>query len=449
MTHARIKVACAVAATGAAAFVATGCGRDVPPNAVAKVGDSTITKAEFNKWLRTAGSGQGAGAAPPDPPNFTRCVAARGKQPVPKGTRKPAAGDLRKQCKQEYDQLKSQVMQFLVQSEWIQQEAEEQDVKVSGAEVQRSFEDRKKQEFPNVKAYNRFLKTSGMNEKDILFRVKLDILQQKLTQKVTEKSAKVSDQDVQEYYDKNKKRFAQPERRNLNVVLTKTEGRADAAKKALDDGQSFKAVAKRYSIDEASKGQGGKLPDVTKGQQEKAFDQAIFRAKRGQLEGPVKTQFGWYVFEVTKITPASQQSLDQARDTIKNLLRSQRQQKALDEFIKDFREEYKDKTSCADDFRIAECDNAPKEKTNTGPASGGAPGGPPAPQGGGVPVPQGGAPGAPPQGAPPGAAPPQGAPPPGAPPQGAPPGAPPQGAPPPGAPPQGAPPPGAPPQPAP
>jgi hypothetical protein len=69
---------------------------------------------------------------------------------------------------------------------------------------------------------------------------------------------------------------------------------------------------------------------------------------------------------VTKITPASQQSLEQSRDTIKNLLRSQRQQKALDAFIKDFREQYKDETNCADDYRVAECKNAPKKDTGTG-----------------------------------------------------------------------------------
>ena len=72
--------------------------------------------------------------------------------------------------------------------------------------------------------------------------------------------------------------------------------------------------------------------------------------------------------KVEKITPASQQSLEQSRDTIKNLLRSQRQQKTLDAFIKDFREEYKDETNCSDDYRVAECKNAPKEDTDTGPS---------------------------------------------------------------------------------
>jgi foldase protein PrsA len=111
---------------------------------------------------------------------------------------------------------------------------------------------------------------------------------------------------------------------------------------------------------------------VAQGQQEKALDTAVFGAEKGELVGPVKTQFGWYVFEVTDIKPASQQSLDEASETIKNLLRSQRQQTALDDFIKDFREDYKADTNCASDFEVAECSNGPDE-SNTGPASGGSP----------------------------------------------------------------------------
>jgi foldase protein PrsA len=383
MRHASIKMFCALAVAGLGAAVVAGCGNDVPPNAVAKVGDSVITQDEFNKWLKTASAGQAQGGdapAAPDPPDFKKCVAAKQKQPVPKGQDKPSDAQLKKQCEQQFDQLKTEVMQFLIQAEWVQQEAEAQGVKVTEKEIKRSFEDQKKQAFPNDKAYEQFLKSSGMTEADILFRVRLDQLQQKLTQKVTEDAKKVSDQDVSEYYDKNKKRFAQPERRDLLVVLTKTKAKADQAKKALEDGQSWKQVVKRYSIDEASKAQGGKLPAVSKGQNEKALDEAIFGARKGEIEGPVKTQFGWYVFEVRKVTPASQQSLEESKETIRNLLRSQGQQKALDSFIKDFRENYKDDTECADDYRVAECKNAPKESTETGPASGNAPGGQSQPQ---------------------------------------------------------------------
>jgi foldase protein PrsA len=376
MTRAFTKLLLPLAALAVGVAVFAGCGNDVPAGAVAKVGDATITQDEFDKWLNTAakGNAQGEAAAVPDPPDYTKCVAAKSKTPVPKGQKQPSEDALKKQCKTEYDALKREVMQFLIQAEWVQQEAADQNIKVTDAQIKKSFEDQKKQAFPNPKQYKQFLATSGMTEEDILFRVKLDQLQQKLTQKVTEDAKKVSDEDLSAYYEKNKKRFAQPERRDLRVVLTKTEAKAKAAQQALESGQPFKKVVKQYSIDEASKSQAGLLPAVSEGQQEKAFDEAIFQAKKGELEGPVKTQFGWYVFKVEKVTKASQQTLEQSKETIKNLLRSQRQQKALDEFIKSFREDYKDQTDCADDYRVAECKNAPKDETNTAPASGGNPG---------------------------------------------------------------------------
>jgi foldase protein PrsA len=376
----KILIPLALTAFSAAAIAA--CGNDVPPNAVAKVGDETITQDEFDKWVATAvkSQAQGGPAVVPDPPDFKKCVAAKKKAPAPEGQAKQSDAALKKQCKTEYDTLKNEVMQFLIQAEWVQQEAEKRDIEVSEAAVKKSFEDQKKDAFPTDKAYKQFLQTSGMSEEDILFRVKLSQLQEKLTKKITEDAKKVSTADVEEYYEKNEKRFAQPERRDLRVVLTKTEAEANEARQALESGQPWQQVVKDYSIDEASKAQGGKLAAVAKGQQDKALEDAVFAAKKGQLEGPVKTQFGWYVFEIEKITPASQQSLEQSRDTIKNLLRSERQQKALDAFIKDFREEYKDETNCSDDYRVAECKNAPKEKTDTATQPAPAQPAPPAPQ---------------------------------------------------------------------
>jgi foldase protein PrsA len=376
MNHVKSLLFAALLTLGAAAVGACGSDDSVPSGSVAKVGDGEITQEEFDKWLKVGVSqqAQGAEAVVPDPPEFTKCVAAKKKTPTPKGQKAPSDATLKKQCEQEYETLKDTTMLFLIQAEWVEQEAAEQGVEVSDASVEKSFEDQKKQAFPNDKAYQEFLKTSGMTEEDVLYRVKLNELQRKLTQKITEEASKVTDADIQEYYEKNKRRFAQPERRDLRVVLTKTEAKAEQARNALNDGQSWKQVVKEYSIDEASKAQGGLLPAVAKGQQDKALDDAVFQAKKGELEGPVKTQFGWYVFEVDKVTPASQQSLEQSKDTIRNLLRSERQQKTLDDWIKEFREDYREQTECADDYRIEECSNAPK-KSDTGPASGGNPGG--------------------------------------------------------------------------
>ena len=439
-----------IALTALCAAVATGCGNDVPPSAVAKVGDATISKDEFNRWLASAAAGaqaQGGSSTVPEPPDFEKCIASLKQQPAPEGGQSPSGEDLKKQCEDQYDQLKGEVMQFLIQAEWVQQEAADRDVEVSEKEVRDSFDQQKQQAFPKAADYKAFLKDSGMSEEDILYRVELDQLQTKLTQAITKDEVKISETDIEEFYDKNKQQFARPETRDLNLVLTKTEARAEEAKQAIEGGDKFAPVAREFSIDKTTKAQDGKLTDLTKGQQDQQLEQAAFGAQEGELEGPVKTQFGFYVFEVTDVTKPAQSPLEEVKETIRQQLRSQREQKVLDDFSKDFRDEYTDKTQCAEDFRIAECGNAPKDTTDTAPpAPGGAPQGTPpgaAPQGAppGA-APQGVPPGAAPQGVPPGAAP-QGVPP-GAAPQGVPPGAAPQGAP-PGAAPQGAQPPAGPP----
>jgi foldase protein PrsA len=365
----------------ALALGVSACGGGMPGNSVATVGDQTIKRDTFDHWMRIITISQASQtnpnaaktAAVPDAPDFEKCVAQKKKTAAKpaKGQPEPTDAQFKTQCKQQYDQFKSEVLGFLIRSTWLDQEAQKQKVNVTDKEVQKQIDDIKKQQFTQKGSYEKFLQTAGLTNEDVLFQQRVRELQNKITQKVTKGKDEVTDAQIADYYEKHKSQFATQERRNVRIVLTKTKDKAAQAKSALDSGQSWKSVAKKYSIDQASKNKGGELQGgVAKGQQEKALDDAIFAARKGQVEGPVKTQFGWEVFEVAKITPASQQSLEEAKGTIENLLRSQGQQKALDRFIKDFREQYKGDTKCADEFRVAECDNAPKQKTNTAQAPG-------------------------------------------------------------------------------
>ena len=406
-----VGVLCAFAIP--AALVA-GCG-GVPGNAVATVDGEAIEKTTFDHWLMVAAKSGGQQAAQiPKPPEFTACVANKRKTlPKPaKGQPKVTDKQLKEQCTQEYNALRDQVLQLLISFEWIEGEANELGVKIKDEEVKKQFETTKKASFPKAADFDKFLKDSGQTLEDIMLRVRLDVLSNKIREKVTKGKDAVSDAEIKKYYDENKARFAQPERRDLLVVLTKTKAKADQAKALLDKGGKagkWSTVAKKFSIDQASKAQGGKLLAVAKGQQEKALDDAVFKAGEKKITGPVKTQFGFYVFQVTKITAASQQTLEQSKQTIKQLLASQKQQKSLDKFVKDFRDKWKEKTECREGFQTQDCGNAPKPKATATPPGGVAPGGAPptgAPQG----APQGAPPAGAPQGAPPAGAP-QGAPP--------------------------------------
>jgi len=353
-----------------AAAVVGGCGDSVPGNAVARVADSSITKVDFDRWLDVAASSNPAGKVDYSPPDFKACVATK-KTTAPKPAKgQPATTDeqYKAQCKQEYEQLRDQALQFLILEKWVAGEANDQGIDVPAKEFKADYEKAKKDAFPMESDFNKFLEQSGMTVSDARFQVAFNTVYTKLREKAIKGADKVTDEAIAAFYEKNKERFAQPETRDVRVVLTKTKSKADAALKALKDGDSFAKVAKKYSIDPASKGRGGALPGIAKGSQEKAFDDALFSAKTGELTGPVKVQFGYYVFKVQKITPAEQQSLKDSKTAIKQELEAQAQKAADDEFNAALRKKWKAKTSCRDGFVMDQCKNAPKAETATAPA---------------------------------------------------------------------------------
>jgi foldase protein PrsA len=346
------------------------CGDEVPSNSVASVDGENISREQFSRWLGIAASTsqpQGAGKIAYTPPDYASCVATKKKTaPKPaKGQPQQTDAQFKTQCKQEYEGLRDQVMQFLILEKWVTGEAADQGVSVSTAEAEKEFAEAKKSSFPKESDFQDFLKQSGMTLADAKFQVRFNTVYRKLREKAVKDADKVTDAAVKKFYDENKARFATPATRDLRAVLTKTEARANEAKQALENGQSWTSVAKRYSIDAASKDQGGSLLGIAKGTQDKDFDAAIFAAERGELTGPIKTQFGYYVFQVQKIVPAKQQSLKEATPAIKQQLDAQNKQKADDEFNTALRRKWKARTNCADAYVMAQCKNAPKPKTST------------------------------------------------------------------------------------
>jgi foldase protein PrsA len=366
------RICSALGAFFVLALVLSACGGSsgsLPGNAVASIDGESITKANYLHWatITAKGSATSAGAVVvPDPPTFTKCIAQLREQSKPKkGQPAPTTTTLESQCKQRNEQVVQQTMSTLIQANWIEQEAKEQGVTVSDADVDKQLAQTKKQSFPTKKAYDRFLKQSGMTNEDVLFRLRIQLLAQELTTKIQKSAAPVNDQQVADYYNKNKAQFALPERRDLEIVLTKTEAQANAAKSAIQGGMAWSAAVKKYSTDPATRATSGVLRGVAQGQQDRALDKAAFAAKKGELVGPVKGQFGWYIVRVKTITPPEQTPLKDAKASIKPLLAQQAQQQKLQTFAADFQKRWQDATDCRTGYVVALCSNAPKPKTTS------------------------------------------------------------------------------------
>jgi peptidyl-prolyl cis-trans isomerase C len=84
-------------------------------------------------------------------------------------------------------------------------------------------------------------------------------------------------------------------------LLVDTEEQCLALKAQIEAGEDFAAVAKEHS-NCPSKMQGGDLGTFGRGQMVPEFDEVVFSADLHTVQGPVKTQFGYHLLEVTART---------------------------------------------------------------------------------------------------------------------------------------------------
>jgi parvulin-like peptidyl-prolyl isomerase len=266
----------------ALALAAAGCGgggtKAVPADAVAVVGNTTITKAQFNFLLDGA----------------KRTYAAR-KSPFPK------AGTT------QYKSLQDQAIQYLVQQSELEQKAKDLGVTVTDKDVGARLAQIKQQYFGGSQAkYQAQLKSQGLTEKQIKTDLRAQILSEKIYNKVTA-NVKVSDADAQTYYTAHKTDYSQASSRDVRHILVNNKKLADQIETQLKGGADFGALAKKYSKDPGSAANGGKLT-VSKGQTVPQFDKVAFTLKTNQVSPPVHTQYGWHIIQALSAVKAAKQT---------------------------------------------------------------------------------------------------------------------------------------------
>ena len=138
------------------------------------------------------------------------------------------------------------------------------------------------------------------------------------------KDQKANPEDIQAYYEQNKNRWTVPEQRRASHILIEFgDDKAAALKKAEGilaevkaDPSKFAAVAEKESQDPGSASQGGDLSFFGKGVMTKSFEDAVFNAKKGDIVGPVETEFGYHIIYVTDIQAGSVEPFEAVKPEI-------------------------------------------------------------------------------------------------------------------------------------
>jgi len=88
-------------------------------------------------------------------------------------------------------------------------------------------------------------------------------------------------------------------RASARHILVADQSQCEELKTQIEGGADFAEVAKQHSTCPSSS-RGGELGEFGPGQMVREFDEVVFSAPVGEVQGPVKTQFGYHLVEVTK-----------------------------------------------------------------------------------------------------------------------------------------------------
>lgn len=159
----------------------------------------------------------------------------------------------------------------------------------------------------------------------------------------------VSDEELRQAYQGKLSAYQSPEKRSASHILFAAGSSAAAEDKAKAKAQAeevlkqvrqaparFAELARKHSQDPGSREQGGSLGEFERGFMAKPFEDAVFGARKGEIVGPVETQYGFHIIRVDGVTPSVTTPFEKVKPQLIEEVRKERTQRAYTEAAQRF-----------------------------------------------------------------------------------------------------------------
>lgn len=163
-------------------------------------------------------------------------------------------------------------------------------------------------------------------------RLKEQLMLDELMRQALQAADAVSDADVDAYVAAHPESIRQPQMVHLAHVVTATPEMAKDIKRRLDQGQDFGAIARKFSIDVASRGKGGELGVYREGEGPAAVEREFLNLKVGAISEPIQTEKGFRIVKLLAREPEDQKKKALAKARLKQELQAERRRKRFEEF---------------------------------------------------------------------------------------------------------------------
>lgn len=235
---------------------------------------------------------------------------------------------------------KEQVLDNMITQKVLSQKAKELNLLPSDSKVksdaQTQIDKMKKEYFGSDESkFKEALSQQGFTEQSLKDMYITQIMNQEIQENIAKsltKNLKITDKQIEDYYNKNKDQFTeQPTKMHLAHILVKTEDEAKKVKKRLDSGESFDKVAKEVSQDTSNKDKGGDLGEISINDTnyDAQFMTGAKALKEGQISDPIQSSFGWHIIKCIKKTEYPLKKLSKVQSQIKSQLENDEKTKIV------------------------------------------------------------------------------------------------------------------------
>lgn len=172
-------------------------------------------------------------------------------------------------------------------------------------------------------------------------KIEENVLKQYAINKVLS-SVSLTEEDKKAFFEANKASFNKPETASAKHILVDDEEKANDIFAKINAGEvSFEDAAAQHSSC-PSKDAGGDLGNFSKGQMVPEFEEAVFSMNKGELRGPVKTQFGYHIIKLEDLQKGGESTYDEVEAEIEKTLMYQKQNEVYTNKINDLKSKYQE-----------------------------------------------------------------------------------------------------------
>lgn len=227
---------------------------------------------------------------------------------------------------QNVDQLQRQVLAQLIADRVVAHAAEDEGITVTEEETEQRWQELASQ-FGGEEGLRQEIENRGRTEEDVRQQLEAGIRAEKLQARFAER------QDVPE--ERLREVYAEREEAEYRVakashILVESEETAQEVLDRLEAGESFEDLAREISIDAYSSENGGALGEQPRGTYVEAFEEALWNSEKGDILGPIETQFGYHIIRNEGIRTVP---FDEVRDQLEQELVGADVQTALEDWL--------------------------------------------------------------------------------------------------------------------